>query len=124
MKAHAPFFASNKFKLGYSNAFVVDCDGKIGGLALLWKEFVHLKIFNYLVHHIHCMVTLDFMEGNRDYDCVLTRVYGHPELTHRLEVWILLCFLGSSIDKPWLIFGNFKKILHVSKKWGSRARFK
>jgi hypothetical protein len=31
-------------KLGFSNMFVVDCVGKGGGLALLWKEEMRMEI--------------------------------------------------------------------------------
>lgn len=81
-KLRAHFFALNKFKLDFQNVFVVDYDGKNGGLALLWKDKVSLEIINYLVNHIHDLITLGSNEVNWEQKYVLTRVYGHPKLFH------------------------------------------
>lgn len=54
----------------------------------------------------------------------MTGVYGHPELVHRSEVWILIFSLGRKIDKSWIFFGEFNEVLHVSEKWGDRAQSK
>lgn len=36
----------------------MDCVGKSGGLALLWKEEICFEILNFSVYHIHGLVTL------------------------------------------------------------------
>lgn len=45
-----------------------------------------LEIINYLVNQIHCLVTLELVEGNQEHECVVVGVYGDPELTHWSEV--------------------------------------
>lgn len=45
-----------------------------------------MEIINYLVNQIHCLVTLELVEGNREYECVVAGVYGNLKLTHRSEV--------------------------------------
>lgn len=34
----------------------------------------------------------------------------------------MLCSLGRKVDKPWLVFGDFNKVLHNFEKWGGQAR--
>lgn len=53
-----PFFSINKFKSGFHNIFVVDCDGKSKGLALLWKDDVNCEVLNYYVNHIYGQVPI------------------------------------------------------------------
>lgn len=55
---HTSFFSVNKFKLGFHNTFVVDCVGKGGGLAMLWKENVCFKVLNFSVNYIHGMISI------------------------------------------------------------------
>jgi exonuclease III len=45
-----------KFKLGMDNLFGVDSVGKSGGLCLLWKKEVDVKIQNYSRRHINAEV--------------------------------------------------------------------
>lgn len=72
MNICANFFALNEFKLGYSNVFVVDFDGKSGVLAMLWKDYVHLDIVNYSVKYIYCLAILKSAKGNRNFLCAVT----------------------------------------------------
>lgn len=44
-----------KFKLGFDNCLVVDCVGS-GGLALLWKNEVLLKVNSYSKSHIDAQI--------------------------------------------------------------------
>lgn len=48
-----------KFKwiLGMSNMVLKDCDGKSGGLAMLWKKEINLELHNYSRYHIDAIVT-------------------------------------------------------------------
>jgi hypothetical protein len=44
-----------KSKMGFQNFFVVDCVGRSGGLALLWREDLELEIQNYSCRHINAI---------------------------------------------------------------------
>lgn len=41
---------------GYEHMFDVDCKGRGGGLILLWRDSVHLKIQNYNIRHINVVI--------------------------------------------------------------------
>lgn len=45
-----------KFRLGFDNYLVVDCNGRSGGLALLWKNEVLQKVNNYSKSHIDAQI--------------------------------------------------------------------
>lgn len=53
-KVRASFISLNKFKLGFHNTFVVDCEGKSGG-----ENEVIFEVLNYSVNHIHGLVSID-----------------------------------------------------------------
>lgn len=78
-KVRTPFFDSNKFKLGFSNVFVVDCDGKSRGLVLLGKDDIFLEVLNFSVNYIHGLVTIGSNDMNREEKCFPIGIYGHPE---------------------------------------------
>lgn len=45
-----------KFRLGLERCLGVDCEGKGGGLALLWKKDVDITILKFSKYHIHALV--------------------------------------------------------------------
>jgi ribonuclease HI len=106
-----------KQKTGFKNMLVVDCIGRSGGLALLWKEESGVEIQNYSLRHINAMVTPENLTP-----WVFTGFYGHPESHKRCEAWNLLCHLKSLITGPWLCAGDFNEILDQSEKVGGRRR--
>jgi hypothetical protein len=42
--------------LGYDNAFVVDSDGRSGGLGLFWKNSANVEVFRFSKYHIGARV--------------------------------------------------------------------
>jgi hypothetical protein len=66
-------------KLGFAGLFVVDYVGRIGGLALMWKEEAALEIQNYSRQHINAIVK---NVDSRLY-WKLTGFYGHPNWAKR-----------------------------------------
>lgn len=57
----------------------MDCVGKSGGLALLWKEDVGLEIQNYSRRHIHAIVKNSI--GGQSWKFIA--FYGHPDASKR-----------------------------------------
>lgn len=100
-KVRSSSFSSNKFKFGFPNAFVVDCVGKSGGLALLWKDDVDFEVSSYFPNHIHGRNGLGTKGGNWFTHYFLIGVYGHPSTNFRPDVWKLICsFNRNMVDRP------------------------
>lgn len=88
---------------------------------MLLKEDVCFEVLNFFVNHIDDWISIP-VKGNHLQQCALIRVYGHLKPTHRTDVWNLICSMGGSIDIPWVMFDDYNEILHLTKKWGGRAR--
>lgn len=50
------FFNFWKFILGFNGYLMVDCEGRSGGLVLLWKNTINMHILQYSKFHIHGFV--------------------------------------------------------------------
>ncbi|GLT72046.1 hypothetical protein SLA2020_440170 [Shorea laevis] len=83
-----------RIKLGMDGAFVVDCVGHSGGLALLWRAEVDITIQNYSRRHINVIVTN-------------TGFYVQLDVAHREEGWNLLRHLRTFGPLPWFCVGDF-----------------
>ena len=92
--------------VGFQYAFTIPYKGRSGGLALLWKDSIEVKIQTYSQYHIDVHVHMDTHSWWR-----LTGFYGHPEQHKRHETWKLLTHLGSRNQAPWLCLGDFNEIL-------------
>ncbi|CAM8953758.1 unnamed protein product [Rhodiola kirilowii] len=104
-----------KLEVGLQNGFIVETRGKAGGLMLLWKESVDLRICNFSDHHIDA-----FIEGDDSFR--VTLFYGQPITQRRAESWELIRTLNRMMDKPWLIFGDFNEVLFGWEVKGRRIR--
>ncbi|XP_059439185.1 uncharacterized protein LOC132171798 [Corylus avellana] len=105
-------------KFGFSNMLVVDCVGKRGGLALLWKDEIGVEIQNFSCRHINASIC--HSPDGRQWK--FTGFYGHPEAEKRKEAWGLLRFLTSLDPLPWVCMGDFNEILYQSEKRGGNVR--
>lgn len=45
-----------------------------------------------------------------------TVVYGHNALAARTPLWLHLQYLNQTVNKPWLIGGDFNKLLYIHEK--------
>ncbi|KAL9669149.1 hypothetical protein QQ045_006691 [Rhodiola kirilowii] len=105
-------------KVGFKNCFVVPSKGKSGGLAVLWHDYVNIKVCNYSFFHVDFLV-----EGTPKLR--FTLFYGSPVSTSRHRSWDLLRKLNKLSDLPWCIFGDFNEVLRsseVSRLYSSRLR--
>lgn len=60
-------------KLGFEGLFVVEPQGRSGGLAMLWKEQDQAKVRSFSQNHIDVDVKVDGLGSWR-----LTGIYGEP----------------------------------------------
>jgi exonuclease III len=74
-KLKAPQMETIKATMKFDNVFTVDCVGRSGGMALLWKSEFSVDIQNYSRRHINVIVSLRG-EGQ---SWKLTDMYGHPD---------------------------------------------
>lgn len=73
-------------KLNYDRSFIVASNGNSGGLCVLWKEEIDLRLRSYSKNHV------DFDVGepeDRSY-WRLTGLYGYPAVSDRYKSWQLL----------------------------------
>lgn len=77
---------------------VVDCVGKGGGLALLWKEEMGVEIQNYSCRHINVKIC-----QNTDGEPLkFMGFYGHSDASKRKEGWGFLRHLAPLDPSPWV----------------------
>lgn len=63
-----------------------------GGLFLLWKFEINVRIQHHSQNHIYSYINLP------DGSCLrYTGFYGFPELNHKSESWDILRLVGSTI---------------------------
>ncbi|PNX77146.1 endonuclease/exonuclease/phosphatase family protein, partial [Trifolium pratense] len=90
--------------LGYDSCFSVDCEGRGGGLALMWFSSFQCSVTNFSSNHIDIEV-MDSGSGNWR----LTGFYGFPGSGRRRDSWNFLRHLSRLSPQPWCIFGTREK---------------
>ncbi|KAL9671129.1 hypothetical protein QQ045_008695 [Rhodiola kirilowii] len=55
-------------------------------------------------------------------DFRFTLFYGEPSLSNRITSWSLLRRLGGISNLPWLILGEFNKVISLEEVQGGRSR--
>jgi hypothetical protein len=117
-KLQAVRLESIRIKLGFECLFVVDSNGRRGGLALLWKTDFHVSIQNFSLRHINARVYSDAF----NFTWQFTMFYGHPDVCKRKESWALLKHLSTISQLHWICVGDLNEILQDSEKWGGARR--
>ncbi|KAK6131450.1 hypothetical protein DH2020_034816 [Rehmannia glutinosa] len=103
----------------YLGMFVVSCEGKKGGLMLLWKNTIEVTIQSFSTGHIDSIIN----EGEKTWR--FTGFYGNPEARRRRDSWVLMQHLAGISELrelPWLMGGDFNEICHQNEKKGGRPR--
>lgn len=101
----------------YPNYFSVPPVGASGGLALLWKDSVNIKILESLPNLIDAEVSFKGVES------FISFVYGAPMVENRSAFWTKLSQTGLDRDSSWLLTGDFNEILDNTEKVGGPARW-
>lgn len=101
--------------VGFQNCFSVDCEGRSGGLALLWHKDVDVSVCSFSKSHIDVIVKGDSVFR-------LTLFYGNPRVERRKESWELLRKLKRERSEPWVALGDFNEITYSWEMRGVRKR--
>ncbi|KAL5836959.1 hypothetical protein ACOSQ3_014128 [Xanthoceras sorbifolium] len=109
--------AKIKVQLGFSGGLHVDCEGKSGGLMLLWNDAWDVSVLSFYRGHIDVVIK---MENNLKWR--FTGFYGCPAPNHRTDSWELLRRLKAVNRLPWLCGGDFNELLHNEEKLGGNER--
>uniref|UniRef100_A0A2N9GDB5 Reverse transcriptase domain-containing protein n=1 Tax=Fagus sylvatica TaxID=28930 RepID=A0A2N9GDB5_FAGSY len=104
-------------QLQFENKFVANSRNKGGGLCLLWKKEIKLRVNSYSHSHIDAIVNENQQDTWR-----FTGFYGAPETHKRDESWNLLRRLNSQMTVPWCCMGDFNELVRIEEKQGSHNR--
>lgn len=91
-----------KTLLGFDSCFVVDANGRSGGLAPLQRKPFNCHISNFSPNFINVWIHLDNQPFWR-----LIGFYGFPSKNQRKDSWNLLQTLVHDSSLPWCILGDF-----------------
>ncbi|KAF4354333.1 hypothetical protein F8388_022995 [Cannabis sativa] len=99
------------------NFWSVDRVGLSGGLLLMWKEEVTVRVDSSSPGHILAMIAgKDFLPW------ALTCFYGNPEASQRKFSWELLRNISREVQGAWLCIGDFNEIVSLAEKVGGRIK--
>jgi hypothetical protein len=70
-----------KWSLGFRQGVSVDCDGKSGGLALWWRDYVNVTVRPWCQYYIDAEVEADGVSYR------FTGIYGEPCVEKRKKTW-------------------------------------
>lgn len=88
--------------------------GQSGGLALLWRKDVEVGLLSYSRNHID----VEVRSPGDSMKWYFTGFYGFSEQNLRYRSWELLHLLETRNSPPWLVGGDFDKILSEGEKQG------
>ena len=101
-------------KLEYTQGITIPSDGKSGGLAMMWKDGVDIRLRSCLNSHID----VEVHESTATTPWRAMGFYGHPDAGKHFTSWQLLDFLKNQYSMSWVVFGDFNEITHSDEKLG------
>ena len=102
-------------RAGFDHLIIHESDGRSGGLLLLWKEEVNIRLQAVTQNYIDVVI-----EENGGWR--FTGVYGEPDWRHKARTWEAIRSIKGDLGVPWLLMGDFNEILYNSEKEGGRPR--
>ena len=108
-----------KRSIGFDHRWVVPRVGKGGGLVLYWKAPINLTVEDLDRYYIDAVI-----DKNTENEWRLMGFYEEANTTRRHEAWDKLRALNSQLEKSWLCYGDFNKIIRQDENLrGSRRPY-
>jgi hypothetical protein len=112
---------SLRFRIGLNKLFVVDGQGKGGGVGLFWDDSISINILSYGLHYIDTLI----WDVEHHAHWRSTFVYSESRTQVRADMWKLLEHLKPISSTPWLLISDFNEALwsfeHLSaRKWSEQ----
>lgn len=101
-------------KINYPYSHRIEATGFSGGIWLLWKDDVNMKILHNHKQFMHALVTDPL--GVNPY--MLTDIYGSPNASLRERLWSDLLNLHVPSEVPWLLAGDFNATTQSHERKG------
>lgn len=102
-------------RAGFDRMIVHESDGRSGGLLLLWRDDITVRIQGITKNYIDVLI-----EGEGSWR--FTGIYGEPEWSQKAQTWDVMRSIRGDLRTPWLVMGDFNEILYNSEKEGGRPR--
>ncbi|KAI8017206.1 hypothetical protein LOK49_LG04G03341 [Camellia lanceoleosa] len=104
---------SNFFnRLGFTTSTIVDPVGKVGGIWIIWDtNHVNVRASNVSSQVIHATIHKEDYE-----EWVLAAIYASPNPILRDQLWHNLENMAESMDRPWLVAGDFNDYANQREK--------
>lgn len=118
MKANINKMKGVQCKLNLTQGITIPSDGQSGGLAMMWKEGMDVRLKSCSNSHIDVVVYGEM--GTKQWRA--TGFYGQSDSGKRHISWKLIEALKKQCDMSWVIFGDFNEITHSNEKLGRLAR--
>jgi hypothetical protein len=98
--------------------FVVNGEGKGGGLALYWIEDINVDLLSFSKNHIDVHIS----GGPYDRMWRGTFVYGEPKTSDHHHMWTKLRKMRDRSDRPWLMLGDFNEAMWQEEHFSHSPR--
>jgi hypothetical protein len=105
-----------KWSLGLRHGVSVECRGKSGGLALLWRDGIDVSVRPWCQYYIDATIKMG------DSEVRFTGIYGEPRTELRQKTWDALRYLRRQDNLPWLCAGDFNEIVRQEEQMGGNRR--
>lgn len=91
---------------------------KGGRILVIWNpDTVDLSLVLKHPQVIHCRIHCKISS----HEFCISFIYAANALIHRREVWSSLTDFGNSLDKPWIVLGDFNNVLKSGERFNGRV---
>ena len=105
-----------KSAIKFDHLFAVEAKGRAGGLCILWKDGLSVKVVDYNKNLIAVKI-IDSV-----YEWLLVGFYGPQYPSKKKKAWENLMALLEAHHGPWMCFGDFNFVLNENEVFRRQKR--